>query len=339
MNLPPKEEVKEINSQVDKSPFRPGAILNYLVSRGPRIIGWNDDVFRAVIHKARQEKLREEEGAPGQIDSTGRPDLRITEKSSENVETDSVGIMDMASNALIKKMLGPNPKTVQSSNVEDIDKKVWLSKMDEGLKDLELYKHLLTAARYQRDAYIMGAHHAELRKSERAAEMTAVRESEIKRLTEFDGEESDEFFITKQEPLPSSQLTYRELLGKYPNLEQSTLGFQQLSNISQWFIPSQTMHKSLLPTMIWTVSTPNQYYTNGGPLYRQVSRSVINLIPLSQTIVDSAVKNSVLYVLRDHNIKGWVKGATNGYVSNMQRDAEDENMTGKFVTTKIINST
>ena len=336
----PKEasEIEEINSDINQSPFRPVAIFNYLIARTPRLIGWNDDEIRAIDKKMQMERIRQQEEVPGQTVSFESPDVKLMKKAKEDVQKFGFGVMGMTSKLLLKKMFGADEEIELSSTSEDTSRKVWLPRDGDDVKDHELYKHLLTAARYQRDAYFMGAQHAELRKSERAADMAALKEILLQRITELEDDGSHAFF-SANELLKPPQFTYHELMRKYPTLEQSPLGLQQLSNISQWFIPSKTMHNSLLPTVLWSVSTPNQNYTNGGPLYRQVSRSLINLVPLSQTIVDSAVKNSVLYVLRDQNIKGWAKGATNGYVSNMQRDAEDENITGKFVTTKTIDST
>jgi hypothetical protein len=277
------------------------------------------------------------------------------EKGREEMEDFGFGILGVIGDTLQKNILNPVQKSEQDGQVADensskskhmtkevtIDRETKELVFNADVKEHKLYKQLLSAAQYQRDAYIMGSQHAELRKSERAADAAVALEIQEQKntleLKEFD-EESDEFVIP-YEPLRPQPPTYRDFLRLYPNLDQSTLGFQQLNSLSRWFIPSQTMHNSLLPTVLWTITkpmTPPHNLPHGGPLYRQISKSMVTLVPLGQPLVDLAVKNNVLWVLKDQTMKGWVTGATNGYVSNMQRDAEDDNMGAKFVTTKTV---
>ena len=294
--------------EVKKSLFSPSIVFNALISRVPRLIGWDDDDYRVAIER---------------IADTYQGYIL---KPCQNLKEDGE---DAGKNKR------PNSNNFTSDDAVDLV-------FNDDVKERKFYKQLLTAAQYQRDAYIMGTQHAQLRNAERAADVIASLERQVQRdtleLKESD-EESDEF-VFPYEPLPPQTPTYREFMRIYPSVNQSSLGCHQVNSLSAWFIPSDTMHNSILPTVLWSITkprTPPYNLPHGGPLYRQISRSMVNLVPLGQPLVDVAVKSNVLYVLKDLTIQGWVKGATNGYVSNMQSDAEDDSMGGKFVTTKSVN--
>ena len=59
-------------------------------------------------------------------------------------------------------------------------------------------------------------------------------------------------------------------------------------------------------------------------------RSLVDVIPMSQSLVDEAVRNSVLQFLANNLNKNWVKNATGGFVSKMQQDEynADDNVKG-----------
>jgi len=81
--------------------------------------------------------------------------------------------------------------------------------------------------------------------------------------------------------------------------------------------------------------TPPHNLPDGGPIHRIARRALVDVVPLSQPLLDYAVKASVLSFFRDDYYRKWVKGAaTGGVVSRMQRDeggggSDDENDGGK----------
>ncbi len=144
----------------------------------------------------------------------------------------------------------------------------------------------------------------------------------------------------------------------------STLALQHLTTISTWFIPSPTMHNALLYPVLWTLAPPmaSPYYLpDGGPLRKQIVTSTAALIPLSQSLLDRTMKNSIIWFLTNPNWKDLVKGSTANLVgSNSNQDRGDggsssnsssggnnnnnnnndstsgSSSNGKFVTTKTV---
>ena len=92
-----------------------------------------------------------------------------------------------------------------------------------------------------------------------------------------------------------------------------SLGQEHLNQLSAWFIPSPTVHNALRSTVSWT-------YSIEGPLFPPIKRAVVDCIPLSQQNVNSAMKSTIIWFLKDENMRKVVKGSTQGYVSRIQTD-------------------
>lgn len=140
----------------------------------------------------------------------------------------------------------------------------------------------------------------------------------------------------------------------------STLALQHLTTISTSFIPSPTMHNALLYPVLWTLAPPmaSPYYLpDGGPLRKQIVTSTAALIPLSQSLLDRTMKNSIIWFMTNSKWKDLVKGSTANLVgSNSNQDRGDgggggggnnnnnndgtmnssSSSNGKFVTTKTV---
>eukprot|EP00531_Pseudo-nitzschia_arenysensis_P008011 CAMPEP_0116152294 /NCGR_PEP_ID=MMETSP0329-20121206/20571_1 /TAXON_ID=697910 /ORGANISM="Pseudo-nitzschia arenysensis, Strain B593" /LENGTH=238 /DNA_ID=CAMNT_0003648999 /DNA_START=115 /DNA_END=831 /DNA_ORIENTATION=+ len=84
-------------------------------------------------------------------------------------------------------------------------------------------------------------------------------------------------------------------------LDSTALGYTQIVHIGSWFVPSKTIKESLLPIV---VSLPS------GALRGTITSTVTNAIPLAQPPLDNAMKNAVMGVIRDPQIRDMIKSRT-----------------------------
>ena len=305
----------------------PAKILNVIASKAPLLIGWDDDALRKIVEDHKKEHADDESR---NIDEVGFGLQGIISDAMKEYIYKRSNFDDLKSD--LKKYEDRSKKV---SDDDDADDDADVSHKNEGsfnIREMKLYQNLLTSVTYQRDAYIMGLNHADSQKQHRA-----------------------DVAIEKQNPSKDSSLafpfgtikntlqftTYQQYLDKNPLIPQEiTPASTQLTNLAAWFLPSPVMHNALLPTVLWTIApafTPPHNLPQSGPLRKQVIRSSSDLIPLSQSLLDRTMKNSIIWVLEDSKWRDHIKGTTRGMVGKMQRD-EDENLTGsgRFVTTKTV---
>ncbi len=131
--------------------------------------------------------------------------------------------------------------------------------------------------------------------------------------------------------------TYRDYLELHPTVvDSSSLCNQQLNGILSWFIPSPTVYDSLLPNVLYTISPPSPLQPQGGPLRRRINRSVCDLIPMSQNLLNDAVQSNVMWVLTDSSWRESVKGSSRNYFTANQNSGHNPN--SRVVTTKTMRS-
>lgn len=204
-----------------------------------------------------------------------------------------------------------------------------------------MYKNLLSVVKYQRDAYIMGSEHAERRKVEREVE----REKEAKAKEQLDLyiADDDSFSdVASEGPKVPPKISYQDHLKKHSIVNASSLGSSQLNGLFSWFIPSPTMHNALLPTVLWTISPISPTYPDGGPLRGRINRSVCDLIPLSQSLLDGVMKQNILWVLSDESWRESVKGSSRNYLSAAEGGPSGNtagtltSTGGRVITTKTL---
>ena len=301
MTTPKNKNEKDNNSSEGKRLFNlppPSHILHNAMKYSPLLIGWNDDAFREIIEDYRKRR-KESNNAGVDVERIGfGPQLIINDVMAEFVNNRSE-----------YDELKSEWKKFEVSATETSGK---------GFREMKLYQNLLGSIKYQRDAYFMGEKYAEERQSFRAVE----------------DEKGKKTLAFPFGPITKKMTTYEHHLEKQPILPQITTASVQLTNLAEWFIPSPTMHNALLPTVLWTISPP----PNSGPLRKQAARASSDLIPLSQPVLDRAMKNSLVWVLNNSKWRESIKGSTRGLVGRLQEDdSGNVNENGRFVTTKTIN--
>lgn len=296
----------ESSSSSELKDYRPASIYTYAVSNGPKLIGWDDDKFRHLIERYREKHEAENAKLP-------------PEKRKESVEVTGFRLGSLVASAA--KDFVYSRSDPQLDDLKSDLKKLENSKSNTGMvesqkginvRDMKLYQNVLSTLKYQRDLYIMGKETADTNK--------------IKR-------EGTQFIQT------IDFKSYQDFMPSMPILINDSLGKRQLNDIANWFIPSKTMHDAILPTVLWTLSEPNPLQPGGGVLRRQFSRSMIDLIPLSQHLLDSSLKSTILWAMKDESMKMNVKGSSLSYLGGTQKSGKDtdiESMGGRLVATKTV---
>mmetsp|Transcript_46440 Transcript_46440/g.68626 ORF Transcript_46440/g.68626 Transcript_46440/m.68626 type:complete len:304 (+) Transcript_46440:25-936(+) len=84
-----------------------------------------------------------------------------------------------------------------------------------------------------------------------------------------------------------------------PNTSPS-LAQTQLVHLCSWFIPSQTVQNSLIPTLTWLPSEQ-------GALRKPVINAICATLPMSQPSLDAVMKSNVDWIFTNEDWKVWAK--------------------------------
>jgi hypothetical protein len=264
-----------------------------------------------------------------------KSDLKKIEDSTSNTSSSSARVgVSGSSSSLSLKDLSSDEKSPKEERRKDSSSSIDIIGSSVNLKDMKVYQNVLSTIKYQRDAYIMGTEYADQRKAEREQMETLPTVTEhgvsdtdaVERSSHQTALHSQEHPIQNTSSTSSTSngtLSYKNYLGRYPNAvvrtsasSSSSLANTQLTGLLEWFIPSQTMHNALLPTVLWTIAPPTSQLPEGGPLRKKINRSVCDLIPLSQDLLDATMKSSILGVLSDESWRESVKGSSRNYLSS-----------------------
>lgn len=292
--------------------YRPASIYSYVVSNSPKFIGWDDDKFRNLLEQYRAKLERENAKLP--------PDKKI-----ESVEVTGFRLGSLVAGAAkdfvysrtdpqlddlksdLKKLENRNKKAGEASNQSGIN-----------IRGMKLYQNVLSTLKFQRDVYIMGEDFAD--------------KNSKKRNSFLPGDD-------KPSRIAKPMHVYKDFIPPSPKVGADSLANKQLIDIATWFIPSKTMYDSLRPTILWTISQPNSSQPDGGVLRHQFHRSVIDLIPLSQPLLDSSLKSTIKWFLKDDTMKMSVKGSSLSYLGGAQNHDSNtvpEQTGGRVVATKTV---
>lgn len=358
--------------QVHKSKWRPADILNWGLTNSTRLIGWNDDEFHDLIEEHRRR--RSDDNSIPNAEETGfglmnilinsikeavykKTDFDDLKSDLKRLEGKDVDLRGQKQKSFNDNVRGVSPGSISTASTASADastrtqnhtgpSSIDIIGTQINVREMKAYKNLLSSVKYQRDAYIMGKDHADLRKTEREEEQRQLESKQSRsdnNIDIFNEEESDDGSSNDDYDNESNEgfvhspgsVTYNNFLLKNPTVADSSIGKHQLTHLCSWFIPSPTMHNAILPTALWTISPPSPNMPEGGPLRRIINRSFCALIPLSQNLLDQTMKSSMLYVLSDDAMRDSVKGSSRNYLGGNVLGVQQNNA-GKFVTTKTV---
>jgi hypothetical protein len=153
--------------------------------------------------------------------------------------------------------------------------------------DLPFYNSIVDILKYQRDNYLVGTKYAEQKQQ----------------------------YQQRQFPFTNSRFGSAIGSPRMPN-DTTALGYIQIVKLGSWFVPSKTIKDALLPIVI---SLPS------GVLNDTITSTVSDAIPLAQPIVDSAMKDAVLGVINDPQIRQLIKSRTQKILSVNDDDNNNNN--------------
>lgn len=278
---------------LEGDPNRPAVVITNLLSKSPRLIGWNDEEIEQIALDANPN------AGYGETE-----ELHIGPKR-EVVDEVAFGLLGIAAKEVTKQLLQREERqdqvvndaeedTLQSVEKAALDAVSELSSdkgndvdIDATMRNTELYQLALRSLLWQRDNYLVGRDYADQRSSIRRKQKQ-MRDTHQLTNTSMN--------------LPFSQMPY----------DATALGNVQLTRLGSWFIPSPVVHRSLLPIV---VGLPT------GPLNEPILRAVVNLIPMSQNNLDNVMKSRILWFLKDEHWRDVIKNNTKGYIANTYRDS------------------
>ena len=278
--------------------FRPANLFKYLISRGPLLIGWDDDKFKQLVEKNKNASS----GSEGK-GNFGEDRRKIEELRSE-LSSLFIDAIVMNLSEMIQKDEQNTP-----SNIDPVReyRKYGSRSQDEIMREeVPLYDLISQSLKYHRDSFLVGPMYADIQRFRRTREY-----------------HTDQSYNSRNS---SGNLNWSHFTFDTGKKEEAVAGLY-LQGLADWFIPSKTMVDLVRPTVIWTVSPPSprsSLWNHTGPLYTPLVQAVTNLIPLSQSMIDQIFKDSVLNLLKSPEWRHWVKGTTGGYVSKLQRDVRDD---------------
>jgi len=275
---------------LEGDPNRPAVAMTNLLSKSPRMIGWNDEEIEQIALDANPN-----------VGYGDDEEVHIGPKR-EVVNKVAFGLLGIAAKEVTKRLLqreelheGRN-QTEEEDTIESVERAA-IGAAVSGLsadrstgsttmRDTELYKLALRSMLWQRDNYLVGRDYADERSAQRRKQKQMLETHQL----------------DVSVALPFSRIPY----------DATALGNIQLARLGSWFIPSQTVHRALLPIV---VGLPN------GPLNEPILRATANLIPMSQSNLDNVVKSRILWFLKDEKWRTVIKNSTNGYIAKTYRDS------------------
>lgn len=280
---------------LEGDPNRPAVVITNLLSKSPRLIGWNDEEIEQIALDANPNVGYGEE-----------EELHIGPKR-EVVNEVAFGLLGIAAKEVAKQLLqreelheGRTQRQVNNDAEEDTLESVEKAALDAvselsadsnneesstTMRNTELYQLALRSLLWQRDNYLVGRDYADERSALRRKQKQLLQNHQLDTLVD----------------LPFSRMPF----------DATALGNLQLVRLGSWFIPSPVVHRSLLPIVVGLPS---------GPLNEPILRATANLIPMSQNNLDNVMKSRILWFLKDERWRSVIKNSTKGYIANTYRD-------------------
>ncbi|KAL7528771.1 hypothetical protein ACHAXR_002622 [Thalassiosira sp. AJA248-18] len=190
-----------------------------------------------------------------------------------------------------------NEKLITTSRQENISQHQESTAVEEELaftisKDSDTYRNIFSTVQWYRDSFLIGSTFADQRSVER------------KRKDEIQIRGDNVHIIGKQS---SNQSVI-------PKSDPATaMGHPLLLSAAENYIRSIAAVDLLRPYATWAVST-------NGPMFQTATQSMAQSIPLGQSSCDWAMRENMLWVLKDEEWKEFAKSITTTYVDRSYKD-------------------
>ena len=170
-------------------------------------------------------------------------------------------------------------------------------------KDSDAYRNIFSMVQWYRDSFIVGSEFADQRSVERRGE-------ESKKKNDRESDNAKQTFSLPNSFLNVNPSIYATII---PITKFTGYGYPLLHSYAESYIPSKDAVNLLLPSATWLVS-------RDGPMLPTATSSLAQTIPLAQSSSDWAMKDNVLWVLKDEEWKAYAKSITTVYVDRSYKD-------------------
>jgi len=169
-------------------------------------------------------------------------------------------------------------------------------------KDSDTYQNIFATIQWYRDSFLIGSDYADKRSVERSREKEVIeKEKNTHQL----------FSIGKQNKNEEKNII--------PNSDPDTAyAHTLLLSAGENYLKSIAAVDLLRPYATWIASS-------SGPMYNTAVRSMASTIPLAQSSCDWAMKENVIWVLKDEEWREFAKSITTTYVDKSFTDTSKSN--------------
>mmetsp|Transcript_37682 Transcript_37682/g.80490 ORF Transcript_37682/g.80490 Transcript_37682/m.80490 type:complete len:264 (-) Transcript_37682:389-1180(-) len=194
-----------------------------------------------------------------------------------------------------------NEKSFRNPRKEKVTPQSTTSENDEELaftvdKESDTYRNIYSTVQWYRDSFLMGSTFAD----QRSAVRKVIHSGNNVKLRESGKKTVMGNQITNQGVLPKSD-------------PPTALGHPLLLSAAESYIRSISAIDLLRPYVTWIVS-------RDGPMIATATQSLAQSIPLAQSSSDWAMRENLLWVLKDEEWKDFAKSITTTYVDRSYRD-------------------
>lgn len=157
-------------------------------------------------------------------------------------------------------------------------------------RDSETYRNIFSTVQWYRDSFLIGSSYADRRSAERAAERSSDQDGRALQGIGIGGVISmgNERNIPKSDP-------------------ETAMGHPLLLSAAEGYLRSMSAVDLLRPYATWLASS-------GGPMFPVASRSMAQSIPLAQESCDWAMRENMLWVLKDQEWRDFAKSITTEWI-------------------------
>mmetsp|Transcript_21556 Transcript_21556/g.46886 ORF Transcript_21556/g.46886 Transcript_21556/m.46886 type:complete len:266 (-) Transcript_21556:349-1146(-) len=184
---------------------------------------------------------------------------------------------------------------------EDTKQQATVTESDEDLaftirKDSDTYRNIFSTVQWYRDSFLIGSAFAD----ERSAERQGNRRQDEKIQTKGENVQTIGNQSVNQSVIPKSD-------------PSTAMGHPLLLSAAESYIRSIAAVDLLRPYATWAVSM-------NGPMFQNATQSMAQSIPLAQSSCDWAMRENLLWVLKDEEWMEFAKSITTKYVDRSYKD-------------------
>ena len=173
-------------------------------------------------------------------------------------------------------------------------------------RDSDTYRNIFSMVQWYRDSLLMGSEFADRRNAERQSTPDDKPKVDRRR-------NAQKSTTNRTRPWNSdSPLGYQTLHSNIPD-SATAWAYPPLLAAAENCIRSQSVADSFRPSALWLVS-------RDGPMLEPATRSLAQSIPMAQSALDDAMRNNVLWLLKDEGWKDFAKSITTRYVDRAYKD-------------------